>query len=121
MAAYAAVNDGRFRPVSREELPLLEYEISVLSPLRRVLNIEEIVVGRHGLVIKQGEREGLLLPQVPLEQGWDRKTFLEMTCDKAGLLKDAWKDPRTDIFAFTAQVLEEHGAAPPRATQAKPR
>ena len=88
VAAYAAVKDNRFRPVSPEELGLLEYEISVLSPLRRVLDVNEIEVGRHGLVVKQGDREGLLLPQVPVEQGWDRATFLEKTCVKAGLLKD---------------------------------
>ncbi len=113
VAAYAAVEDTRFKPVSPQELPLLEYEISVLSPLRRVLNITEIEVGKHGLVMKQGAREGLLLPQVPVEQAWDRPTFLEQTCVKAGLLGDCWKDDRTDIFSFTALVIEEHEALPP--------
>ena len=121
VAAYAAVKDDRFRPVAPEELPLLEYEISVLSPLKRVLSVDEIVVGRHGLVMKQGNREGLLLPQVPVEQGWDRATFLEMTAQKAGLLKDAWKDERTDIFSFTALVFQEHEATPPTTTRATPR
>ncbi len=108
VAAYAAVQDTRFQPVSPQELPLLEYEISVLSPLRRVLDVNEIQVGQNGLVMKQGGREGLLLPQVPVEQGWDRAAFLEQTCVKAGLLRDCWKDERTDIFSFTALVIEEH-------------
>jgi len=112
VAAYAAVNDTRFQPVSPQELGLLEYEISVLSPLRRVLDVNEIQVGEHGLVMKQGGREGLLLPQVPVEQGWDRGTFLDQTCVKAGLLKECWKDERTDIFSFTALVFEEHEPAP---------
>ncbi|MFB3779024.1 MAG: AmmeMemoRadiSam system protein B [Bryobacteraceae bacterium] len=111
VAAFAAVNDSRFQPVSAQELGLLEYEISVLSPLRHVLDVNEIQVGKHGLVMKQGRREGLLLPQVPVEQGWDRETFLEQTCVKAGLLRDCWKDERTDIFSFTALVLEEHKEA----------
>jgi AmmeMemoRadiSam system protein A len=115
VSAYAAVEDTRFQPVSPKELPLLEYEISVLSPLRRVLDINEIQVSRHGLVMKQGGREGLLLPQVPVEQGWDRATFLEQTCAKAGLLKDCWKDERTDIFSFTALVIEEREGTPPAA------
>jgi AmmeMemoRadiSam system protein B/AmmeMemoRadiSam system protein A len=108
VAAYAAVEDTRFQPVSPKELPLLEYEISVLSPLRRVLDVREIQVGTHGLVMKQGRREGLLLPQVPVEQGWNRETFLAQTCVKAGMLADCWKDDRTDIFSFTALVIEEH-------------
>jgi AmmeMemoRadiSam system protein B/AmmeMemoRadiSam system protein A len=107
VAAYAAVQDTRFQPVAPKELPLLEYEISVLSPLRRVLDVNQIQVGRDGLVMKQGAREGLLLPQVPVEQGWDRATFLEQTCAKAGMPTDCWEDERTDIFSFTALVIEE--------------
>ena len=113
VAAYAAVNDTRFQPVSAQELGQLQYEISVLSPLRRVLDLSKIEVGRDGLVVKRGDYEGLLLPQVPTEQGWNRATFIEETCLKAGLLKDAWKDERTDIFAFTALVLEEPAARKP--------
>jgi len=107
VAAAAAVQDPRFRPVAADELGLLEYEISVLSPLRRVLDVNQIQVGRDGLVMKQNDKLGLLLPQVPVEQHWDRKTFLEETCHKAGLATDAWKDPDTDIFAFTALVFHE--------------
>jgi len=113
VAASAAVQDPRFPPVSVAELGELEFEISVLSPLRRVTDVKQIKVGQHGLVMKRGDREGLLLPQVPTEQGWDRKTFLEQTCLKAGLPGSAWQDEETDIFQFTALVFGEHGAAEP--------
>ncbi len=109
VAAYAATKDSRFPPVTAAELGELEYEISVLSPLRRVLNVEEIEVGRDGLVVKKGGSEGLLLPQVPTEQHWDRMKFLENACLKAGLPADSWKDPDTDIFTFTALVFGSRG------------
>jgi AmmeMemoRadiSam system protein B/AmmeMemoRadiSam system protein A len=108
VAAYAALEDSRFTPVTAQELPLLEYEVSVMSPLRRVLDIKEIKVGKHGLIMKQGETEGLLLPQVPVEERWDRDTFIEQTCLKAGLPRQAWKEDDTDIFLFTALVFGEH-------------
>ena len=106
-ATLAAQRDPRFQPVSAIELPRLSYEISVLSPLRRVTNIEQINVGHHGLLMKNGDSEGLLLPQVPTEQKWDRQTFLEQTCVKAGMPRDCWKDEDTDIFMFTAVVFPE--------------
>jgi AmmeMemoRadiSam system protein B/AmmeMemoRadiSam system protein A len=106
-AMLASQHDPRFQPVAAAELPLLQYEISVLSPLRRILDPQQIVVGRHGLLVKNGPREGLLLPQVPVEQRWDRQTFLEHTCLKAGLPSDSWKNEETDIFAFTAEVFGE--------------
>jgi len=108
VAAYAALQDSRFTPVTIKELPLLEYEVSVMSPLRRVLDIKEIKVGKHGLIMKQGDIEGLLLPQVPVEEHWDRDTFIEQTCLKAGLPRQAWKDVETDIFMFTALVFGDH-------------
>jgi AmmeMemoRadiSam system protein A len=107
-AADAALRDPRFRPVSASELSQLEYEISVLSPLRRVTDIEQIDVGHDGLLMKNGNAEGLLLPQVPVEQKWDRQTFLEQTCVKAGMHSSCWKDENTDIFKFTAVVFSEH-------------
>jgi AmmeMemoRadiSam system protein B/AmmeMemoRadiSam system protein A len=110
VAAMAALRDTRFPPVATAELDQLEYEISVLSPLRRVLSPDEIIVGKHGLVVKRGDQEGLLLPQVATEQHWDRRRFLEETCLKAGLPPDAWRDPETDIFRFTAFVFGEHKA-----------
>jgi AmmeMemoRadiSam system protein A len=108
-ATLAALRDPRFSPVAVSELPKLDYEISVLSPLRRVLNLEQITVGRHGLLMKNGANEGLLLPQVPVEEKWDRQTFLEHTCRKAGMNTDCWKDENTDIFLFSAVVFGEHG------------
>jgi AmmeMemoRadiSam system protein A len=107
VAAAAALQDPRFSPVTASELGQLEYEISVLSPLRRVLDVSQIQVGRDGLIMKHGDRSGLLLPQVPVEQHWDRKTFLEETCHKAGLPTNAWQQPDTDIFSFTALVFDE--------------
>jgi AmmeMemoRadiSam system protein A len=107
VAIQAATGDPRFRPVSVDELPLLQYEISVLSPFHHVRNIDEIKIGRDGLLIKKGPYAGLLLPQVPVEWGWDRKTFLEQTCKKAGLPPDAWKDPEADLFRFSAFVFGE--------------
>ncbi len=107
VAAFAAVRDPRFPPVTAAELNDLEYEVSVLSPFRRVLDTKQIQVGRHGLLAKMGEREGLLLPQVPVEQKWDRQTFLDQTCLKAELRRDCWKDPATDLFMFSALVFNE--------------
>jgi len=111
VAAYAALQDTRFSPVTAQELPLLEYEISVMSPLRRVSDIKEIKVGKHGLIMKKGDIEGILLPQVPVEEHWNRDTFIEETCLKAGLPRQAWKDQDTDIYMFTAQVFGEHTPA----------
>jgi AmmeMemoRadiSam system protein B/AmmeMemoRadiSam system protein A len=107
-ATLAAMRDPRFPPVTASELPKLEYEISVLSPLRRVTDVQQIKVGEHGLLMKNGDSEGLLLPQVPVEQRWDRHTFLEQTCAKAGMPFTCWMDDNTDIFSFTAVVFGEH-------------
>lgn len=106
-ATLAALRDSRFPPVSASELGQLEYEISVLSPLRRVLDVREIKVGEHGLLMKNGSYQGLLLPQVPVEEKWDRQTFLDETCLKAGMHTGCWKDENTDIFKFTAVVFGE--------------
>jgi AmmeMemoRadiSam system protein B/AmmeMemoRadiSam system protein A len=107
-ATLAAMRDPRFPQVSASELPKIEYEISVLSPLRRVTDVQQIKVGQHGLLMKNGDSEGLLLPQVPVEQKWDRQTFLEQTCRKAGMQSNCWMDEDTDIFSFTAVVFGEH-------------
>jgi hypothetical protein len=107
VAAYAALEDHRFRPVSENELGLLEYEVSVLSPLHKVDDVKQIQVGEHGLLIREGESEGVLLPQVPVEEHWDRHTFLEQVCVKAGLPQQAWKDEDADLFMFTAIVFGE--------------
>ena len=105
MAVQAAFSDPRFSPLRADELDGLELEISVLGPPKKANDINEITIGRHGLIIRRGTRSGLLLPQVPVEQGWDLKTFLEWTCKKAGLPPTAWKEPDTDIFIFTAEVF----------------
>ncbi len=108
VAALAALKDSRFSPVTAAELGKLEYEISVLSPLRWVADIKQIRIGRDGLVVWKGNAEGILLPQVPTEFGWDRKTFLEQLCVKAGLPTSAWQDEEADIFMFSALVFGEH-------------
>ncbi len=106
-ATFAALQDPRFPPVSASELSQIDYEVSVLSPLRRVLDVRQIKVGQHGLLMKNGAYEGILLPQVPVDEKWDRKTFLEETCAKAGMPSGCWKDENTDIFMFTAVVFGE--------------
>jgi AmmeMemoRadiSam system protein A len=103
----AALDDPRFSPVTPEELPGLEIEISVLSPLKRIQKIEEIEVGRHGLYIVQGNYRGLLLPQVATQYRWNRTEFLEHTCNKSGIPKSAWRDPQTDIYVFEAEVFSD--------------
>ncbi len=106
-AKSAAVNDYRFSPVNRDELDKLKLEISVLTPLKRIKDISEIEVGKHGLYMKQGFNSGLLLPQVATEYNWDKETFLKQTCRKAGLSQDAWKDKSTEIYTFSAEVFGE--------------
>lgn len=108
MAEAAAFHDPRFPAVRAEELRDLDIEISALTPMERIGNLEEVVIGRHGLYMKRGSRSGLLLPQVATEQGWDRVQFLENTCRKAGMEKDAWKDPGTEIYIFSAEIFREH-------------
>lgn len=106
MAAAAAFDDPRFPPVRREELEELDVEISVLSALERISDVEQIEVGKHGIYLKREGCAGLLLPQVASEWGWDRITFLEHTCQKAGLPKNAWKDQKTEIYIFSADVFD---------------
>jgi hypothetical protein len=114
VAASAAVHDPRFRPVSTAELSRLEYEITVLSPLRRVIDIKQIQIGKHGLLIKRGQNVGIFLPQVAPEEGWDLKAYLEHLCEKGGLPTSAWKDEETDIFSFTGLVFGEKDLAAKR-------
>jgi AmmeMemoRadiSam system protein A len=104
-ARAAAFDDSRFLPVTKDEAPQLEVSLSVLSRLFPI-HPETVDVGRHGLVISQGPRRGLLLPQVPVEQGWDRERFLEQACRKAGLPLDAWRKAAI-IEAFTAEVFSD--------------
>lgn len=108
MAREAAVGDPRFPPVSEKELHLLEYEISVLTPKRQIADPSEFITGQHGIIVERDGRSGVFLPQVAPEQGWDRETTLSYLCaHKAGLPADAWRDRRTKLFVFEAEVLEE--------------
>jgi AmmeMemoRadiSam system protein A len=102
-ARAAAFDDNRFPPVSKEEAPHLEIELSILSPSQPI-RAEEVEVGRHGLLISWHGRRGLLLPQVPIEHEWDRTTFLEQTCRKAGLPLDAWQKGAS-IEGFSAEIF----------------
>ncbi len=104
-ARAAALEDPRFPPVTEAELANLKVEISVLSPMFQIAP-EDLVVGRHGLMVSYEGRRGLLLPQVALEWGWDRETFLAQTCRKAGLAPDQWKSG-AKLEAFTAEVFGE--------------
>jgi AmmeMemoRadiSam system protein A len=105
-ARAAAFEDTRFWPVTREEVELVEVSLSILSPLEAI-RPEQVEVGRHGLLISQHGHRGLLLPQVPVEHQWNRVTFLEQTCRKAGLPTDAW-DKGATLEAFTAEVFGDH-------------
>lgn len=104
-ARAAAFQDIRFLPVTREEAVRLQISISVLSPLAPI-KAEEVELGKHGLLVTEGNRRGLLLPQVPAEHGWNLKTFLEQTCRKAGLPPDAWEHDAA-LEAFTAEIFGE--------------
>ncbi|MGC8797228.1 MAG: AmmeMemoRadiSam system protein B [candidate division WOR-3 bacterium] len=107
MAISAATEDPRFPPVQPAELKEIDIEITVLSPLQRISDPEQVILGKHGLVIRKGPYSGLLLPQVPVEQGWDRRQFLEWTCRKAGLPSDAWQDKNAELYVFTGEVFGE--------------
>jgi AmmeMemoRadiSam system protein A len=108
-ARAAAFEDTRFHPVTLPEARDLEIELSILSPPQPI-SAEAVEIGRHGLLITMAGRRGLLLPQVPTEHQWDRTTFLEQTCRKAGLPLDAWQQGAT-IEAFTAEVFGEKNSA----------
>ena len=107
MAISAATKDDRFSPVTKEELGGIEIEISVLTPLRKILDAKEIKVGRHGIYIIKGSKRGVLLPQVAIEYGFDRETFLDQTCLKAGLKPGDWKGG-ADIYIFEAEIFKEN-------------
>jgi len=103
----AAFKDPRFDPINADELPAITIEISVLTEPAPVKSVDEVQVGRDGLIMERGPYRGLLLPQVAVEQGWDRKTFLDQTCLKAGLSPGAWKDGETKIYRFQAVIFGE--------------
>jgi AmmeMemoRadiSam system protein A len=105
-AASAAFEDPRFSPVSPEELRELQIELSLLSPPEPILP-ENIEIGKHGLLISQAAKRGLLLPQVAVQHKFSREQFLEETCRKAGLAAHAWQEPETQILGFTCEVFSE--------------
>jgi AmmeMemoRadiSam system protein A len=107
-AINAAVHDWRFPPVGSNEIATLEIEISVLTALERILP-ESIIAGLHGLLVVQEPYRGVLLPQVAAERRWSSQRLLEETCMKAGLSRDAWRDPATQVFGFTAEIYSERG------------
>lgn len=112
MAIASSTQDPRFPPVENDELLLIDIELSVLTPLKRINDISEIEVGRHGIYITKGLHRGVLLPQVAVEHGWDRETFLDHTCLKAGLPPGSWKGD-VEIYTFEAEVFgEEKGIGP---------
>ncbi len=120
-AQAAALQDPRFPPVTGDELPDIDIEISALTPLEPVPRAEDIEIGRHGLMIRCGMNRGLLLPQVPGEWGWNRDEFLVHTCVKAGLPPDAWQRDDAELLWFEAEVFGEqaqYGAVPFTASRA---
>ncbi len=113
-AILAATDDPRFYPVQKEELPHVSIDVTVLTPPRLIQAdkpedvIKNFEIGKHGLIIEKGFHRGLLLPQVPVEQGWNKNEFLEGLCMKAGLLSGAWADSRTRLYRFEGKVFSEH-------------
>jgi uncharacterized protein len=110
-AAGAALQDPRFAPMRVADLSSLQIEISLLSRPEPIA-INAIEIGRHGLIVSSGDRRGLLLPQVALEHHLDREQFLSETCRKANLMRDAWRDARTQILGFTCDVFSDAEAEP---------
>jgi AmmeMemoRadiSam system protein A len=107
MAKAAALNDTRFSPVVPGELPLIDVEISVLTPPAAIKSLEQFVIGRHGIIIKLGGRQAVFLPQVAVEQKWDKETTLTHLCRKAGLPHDAYRSPDMEFRVFEAIVFGE--------------
>lgn len=107
MAIAAAFQDPRFSPVQEKELEDIEIEISVLTDMIPVTNVEEIEIGRDGLYIVHPRGSGLLLPQVATEWGWDKDSFLRQVCKKAGLASHAWKDSDASLYRFMAIIFSE--------------
>lgn len=112
MAVASASKDPRFYPMKQEDLGDFTVEISVLSKLEKIEDIQQIEIGRHGIYLEKGYYRGVLLPQVATEHGWDRETFLKQTCIKAGLPPEAWRADDAEIYIFSAQVFGENYPPP---------
>lgn len=109
MAIASATEDPRFNPLNKNEISLINIEISVLSEPKKITNTDEIILGTHGVIVKQGARSGVFLPQVATETGWTKEEFMDNLCTrKAGISRDAWKNSKCDIFIFTAEVFGEN-------------
>jgi AmmeMemoRadiSam system protein A len=106
-STYAATIDKRFEPISKEELPFLDIEISVLSAPQKIRSYDEIVLGKHGLIVREPEGEGLLLPQVLIEHKMNKEEYLSSICRKAGLRPNLWKEKMLNLYVFTAEVFSE--------------
>ncbi|MDP3804222.1 MAG: AmmeMemoRadiSam system protein A, partial [Candidatus Omnitrophota bacterium] len=112
MAIESATGDPRFPRLSSAEIAKIDIEISVLSPMKKVSSYEEVNIPGHGVMVKKGFSSGVYLPQVARETGWTRDELLSSLCaHKAGLPADAWKDPATEIYVFTAEVFGEKGGS----------
>ncbi|MEE9543654.1 MAG: AmmeMemoRadiSam system protein A [Thermodesulfobacteriota bacterium] len=107
MAVSAAFEDPRFSPVTEEEVKDIDIEISVLTPLKRIEDVDEIEIGTHGLYIMKDQNRGVLLPQVAVAQGFDRNLFLDHTCLKAGLKAGAWREG-AEIYTFEADIFDDN-------------
>jgi AmmeMemoRadiSam system protein A len=106
MAIASATDDPRFPPVALGEVPSLHIEISALTPLAPI-EAEDVEVGRHGLLISRDQHSGLLLPQVPVDHGWNKDEFLDWVCRKAGLPDGAWRSTDADLYGFECEIWEE--------------
>jgi hypothetical protein len=118
LAIAAGMRDPRFEPVTPDELDNLHYEVSVLSPMQQTA-AADVTPGLHGLYVRRGAKSGVLLPQVASEWGWDRETFLDHACRKAGLPTGAWRNAATEVLTFTAQIFNEGHRRAGAATQNK--
>lgn len=108
MAIAAATQDFRFRPVTGDELSDIDIEISALSPLEQITDTDRIILGKHGVLVRDAYRSGVYLPQVAVETGWNKKEFMDSLCGhKAGMASDAWRNGKCDIFIFSAEVFQE--------------
>ena len=107
MAVAAATQDRRFDIVTMEEMKEIDIEISVLSPLRKITDTEEIEIGKHGIYMTKAQFRGVLLPQVAVEQGYNQEEFLNATCEKAGFSPKRWKDGSVEIEIFDAEIFSE--------------
>jgi AmmeMemoRadiSam system protein A len=106
MAIQAAVNDNRFKPVTLDELPDIELEISILSPFKQISDEKQIQLGHDGVLLVKGDVRGVFLPQVPIKMNWDRIQLLRQLCKKVGLPLDGWKE-NTHIYTFQTEVFYE--------------